>query len=1003
MQNADEKSVSKTNDVAGAEGAQAVGSEQIAALRQTLAAAEGGRPHDYIKALMELAEALPPGREKVDLYSQAADLYTTRFKNQAEAVRAYEAVLDIDPHHSAAIEFLVDSYQKRRDWEKLITLRQRQAQGLDPVSQLAIYKEVANLASERIKKPSTCIELWGVVLEADPNDMDALRSLSQLYEREREYEKLSDVLESLVEATDDIEEKKKLLQKLGQVAGDRLKDEGRAAEAYRQLLVLEPEDRRWQEQLKKRYVALGRWDDLEVFYAQSDKWDEFIRVLESNEARAENDQERIAMLMKIAELWMTQKGKPDRAIKAYERVLSLTPDALQAAERLIPLYEATDNAKGLSEALEVKLRHTTDPREKYTLLGRLAELGLERTNDKAKAVTYLTERFQLFPNDEQARVDLENAARQSGSWDGVVSAYVGALKKVEAPTSLRLRIGRVLLEELKRPQEALGQYDAVLAEDPANEAALAALESIYRAEGRGSELLEIYQKRVQLCDDPEQQRRLLLEIAKLQESNTDDPKLAVAAYERVLSLNATDDVALAALDRLYLRAKRYTDYSDVLRRRIEFSTGEQDVLELKFRLAEAELSYLNQPANALENYREILVVNPEHAAAKKALEQMLTGPLKVDAASILESIYEASGQYDRLVSVLDIAAGATDDVVRKGELLRKVAVTAAAMLGDAPRAYNAQAGALLLDPSSVEVRDQLEVFAQRAGTFAQLEKLYTTIASQSDDPDLARDYNLRLASIQSQGGNVDSAAASYKRLLDANPGDKAVLGALDALLRGNNRWADLVAVYRSRLKMTDDDEQRETLSIEMATLLDERLNATDDAIQAYRDVLTFAPGSRSALQALEALLSREKRWADLTENLESQILGEADPAVQVQLMLRLARLQQVELGNAKAAIEGYRQVLERDAFNDTAISALESLAQDPSNELLVAEILEPLYRSQGNYNKLIAVYEIQERRETDPHTRVGLLHQVASLYEDAASDVGGGIRDILSSVGSRSK
>ena len=46
------------------------------------------------------------------------------------------------------------------------------------------------------------------------------------------------------------------------------------------LLTLEPDDRRAQEELKKRYVALGRWDDLEVFYAESGKWDEFIRVLE---------------------------------------------------------------------------------------------------------------------------------------------------------------------------------------------------------------------------------------------------------------------------------------------------------------------------------------------------------------------------------------------------------------------------------------------------------------------------------------------------------------------------------------------------------------------------------------------------------------------------------------------------------------------------------------------------------------------------------------------------
>lgn len=989
MQNADENSVSKDSQSPSAEGSHTGDAERINALRETLAAAEGGRPHDYIKALVDLAEALPPSQEKVELFAQAADLYTTRFKNQAEAVRAYEAVLAVDPHHGAAIEFLVDSYQKRRDWEKLIALRQRQAEGMDPVSQLAIYKEVALLASERIKKPSTCIELWSIVLEADPSDLEALRQLSQLYERDREYEKLSDVLESLVEATEDIEEKKKLLQKLGQVAGDRLKDEARAAEAYRQLLILEPEDRRWQEQLKKRYIALGRWDDLEMFYAQSDKWDEFIRVLESNEARAETDQERIAMLMKVAELWMTQKGKPDRAIKAYERVLTIVPDSLDAAERLVPLYEATDNAKGLTDALEVRLRHTEDPVQQYELLRRLAELYLGRANDKQRAFQCLAVAFQLFPEEEQACIDFEHAASVTGNWQGVVEAYSEALANVSAPNPLRLRIGRILLEALQQPNEALEQFEAVLAEEPSNEVALAALESIYRANGRSAELLEIYQRRVQLAEDPEQQRRLLFEMARLQElSSAEDPRDAIATYEQVLGQNPADEQALAALDRLYFRTGRFQDYAETLRRRIDLQAGEKELIDLKFRLAQVEVSHLDDAAAALDNYREILTIDPEHAGARSALEQMLGGSLRSEAAGILENIYEVSGQFDKLIVVQEIVADAATEPVRRAELLRKVAVTAAAMLGDADRAFAAQSGALALEPSAIEVRDELEVFAQRADAWPRLEKLYVKIASEVESPELARDYLLRVAAIQQQTGKVTEAAATYRKLIEIDPADNDALVALDSLLRSSGRWKDLVDVYRRRIQLAEDDDVRETLACEMASILDQQLGATEEAIAAYRETLTFAPQSRTALSALEALLSRERRWSDLSENLESQILGEADPERQVQLMLRLARLRQAEMGDAAAAIEGYKQVLEREPFNEVAIEALEQLSEDPANELVVSEILEPLYREQGNYSKLVAVYEIQERRESDPHTRVGLLHQIAGLHEDAGGDVG---------------
>ena len=60
---------------------------------------------------------------------------------------------------------------------------------------------------------------------------------------------------------------------------------------------------------------------------------------------------------------------------------------------------------------------------------------------------------------------------------------------------------------------------------------------------------------------------------------------------------------------------------------------------------------------------------------------------------------------------------------------------------------------------------------------------------------------------------------------------------------------------------------------------------------------------------------------------------------------------------------------------DAALSALERLGADPENELMISEILEPLYRDQGDYAKLIAVYEVQERREADPIRKVALLQR----------------------------
>src|SRR5678810_1347318 len=101
--------------------------------------------------------------------------------------------------------------------------RKRQAEGLaSGAARVAALKELANIATERVRKPEVCIDLWAVVVENDPEDADALNALSQLYERVRDYEKLAEVLYKLAEVTADTAKKIELLNKLGQIAGDRL-------------------------------------------------------------------------------------------------------------------------------------------------------------------------------------------------------------------------------------------------------------------------------------------------------------------------------------------------------------------------------------------------------------------------------------------------------------------------------------------------------------------------------------------------------------------------------------------------------------------------------------------------------------------------------------------------------------------------------------------------------------------------------------------------------------
>ena len=953
------------------------------------------RYNEYVKTLLQLATLVPDATEKVDLYTKAAELYTGKFANQAEAVKAYEAVIAIDPENRSAIDYLRQMYEKRRDWEKLLGLERREAERLYGDERAQKFLEIAKLATERVKKPDVCIELWQQVLDSDPANAEALGALAGLYERNKDFDKLVDVLEKQAEVTYDNAAKVGILTKLGTIYGDRLNNDEGAVTAWRSLLTIDPNDRKAQEALKKKYLALGRWDDLEVFYAESGKWDEFIRVLEQQEAKETSASAKAGMLFKIAELWADKKQKNDRAARAYEKVLELEPENLRAAEALIPIYSQAGNSKALAGAIEVKLAHVTDSYDKLPLLREAAGLYEGKVKEPAKAFARYLTAFSLFPSDEQTTVDVERAAKATGQWQEVESAYRAAVDHAtdsgDAPLAitLRLKLGRVLVEEMNQVDEALAAYRAVYDADSENAEALAALERLYRATSRYEDLLGIYEKRRELSSDFAEKKQISYEIAKLYETEVKDLDKAIETYNGVLEDEPTDAHALKALDVLYRQLERWEPYVDTLRRRIELDVNEGELIDLKFRLGDTLEKHTGDAAGALENYREILFLDAQHTAAREALEALLQhADLRGEAAAILENIYEDRSDWPKLLVALDILAESEGNSDKRVQLLRKVARVSSEMLNDHARAFKALASALREQPHHAETRAEIQHIADVSSAWKELTELYESIGESLTDAALARSYWMLAAKIEDEAlGLVDEAAKGYMHVLSLDPADAEALDALEALFTRTQRWTDLIGVTERRIEQTSDPESREQLYVRMARIYDEQLGRPEDAVASYKRVLELDPASHTALSALDALFTRQRMWSDLAENLEAQLALAVEDDQQIALMLRLAALRETQMSQLEQAIEGYRAVLERDISNAEALTALERLGTDPQHELVIADLLEPLYRQIGDYQKLIGAHEVQVRRAEDAPRRVELLHQIAQLHEDAAADL----------------
>jgi tetratricopeptide (TPR) repeat protein len=970
---------------------------QLKTLDENLAKFEGlKRWSDVIKTIIAKGDLLKDPAERVGLYARAGELYIEKSSNQAEAIKCYAKVLELDAGNIEAITKLKEMYEKRRDWEKLVDVMRAEIELLDPADRPTRYEEIADLATQRLRKPEVCIDLWQKVLEYQPSNAKAIEALAGLYERAREWQPLADILERQAEHVTNENDQAALLLKLGSLYGDKLSDDRGAVRAFEKLLALRPDERRAQEQLKKRYASLRDWDALENFYATTDKWDELIRVFErEGDDPQVKTEERIDLLKRVARLWAEKKDKPDRAARSYEKILELDAENLDAAVALSPIYEQGKDPKKLANVYEVRLKHVEEPEERLLLLRETGLLYEEKLKDPSTAFEKFLEAFSLAPTREITREDVSRLASEvEGGWDKLNKAYEDAISAAADPldiTELRLAAGSVLAQ-IGKIDDAILQLAEVYDAEPDNMRAAQALEPLYRQTGRFAEVLDIYRKRQDMESDPRTRRELAYQIADLQEKELKKPEEAIESHRAIIAEYGDDEVeAYRALERLFEQLGRHEELADTLQRRIDLGpSSDEELAALKFRLARVKQQHLKATEEAVGLYREILSLLPEHQGARESLEALLEDEMHGrSAAEILEPMYESAGEWEKLVRALDVLVKGAEHPEDRLGLLTKIGQVTAGPIGDAGRSFEAFMRALREAPAHEETMQQLEVLALEQDKFNDLVTLVVELASTESEPALARALYLKAAEIYAtQLGDMEGAVRCYNQILESDPADEEVLVSLETLYRVRERWNDLLAVLRRKSELLADPFQKEELLAQMAEVHREKLNEPSEAIARYREILEVDPASQRALSALDGLYESQGLWAELADNVQRQLDLAEDPNEQTQYMLRLALLREQRMGALDAATEIYREVLQRDPGNADAVAALERLMKEPAHELAISEILEPLYRDLGEFHKLIGVHEIQARHADAVEQRVQLLHTIAELYEVQVGDLG---------------
>lgn len=876
---------------------------------------------DVLSREVELASD-PSAR--LAIKAELARLAGDRLHKHGEAIALWKEVVAEEPDSPEALDSLVKLADKEKDWESLAAALELQLERTDEERRrIKTLQKLGTTYGEHLKDPARAASAWKRVLEIDPRNGRALRTLREsfaaardwegleaLYAENEDWDGLVDVLGTAAERADDPELKKELSFRAASIYEDRIGNPERAFRSYERVLSVDPND-----------VRAAR--ALIPIYRDQEKWSRLVglhEVLLENLPEDAPLEERLELLAELRELSATRTRDDHGAFRWAAKAYELAPED-EAIRRAVEAAAAKASAhEKLAELYRARLEQDVSGAEQKALRRKLASLAGEKLGKSDDAIVQLQQILESDPRDTEAVEALDRLYRQEDRKDDLRRLYLHRLEHSDDASQRYVLLGELAeLEEyvLQDPESAAERFRAILEIEPSDPAALEALDRLAESHERWGELADILARRADLAEGAERVE-LTIRLGDLRRQKLDDLRGALDAYADVVRVDATHQAAIQGIETIagdeelhaeayrhleaaYDATERYEDLARVLRDRLEATDDPDTKRALQLRIAELSATALGDPEGA-------------YAALESAF---LDAPSDVELWDRLGAAAEGAGKHEELAAAFDMAI---------------------------------EAGALSEDD----------------------------VASLSER--VAEIYDVIL-------GAPEKAEKHHKRVLHHDPLHERAFFSLKELYTNAERWDDLQVLYRNRIAETLDAEAKLELLLQVCFLFEEILDNAELAIRSYQEVLELQPDHTPSRRALERLYRRTERWRDLVALLRQDLDREEDEQRRLELTYEIGELHEKNLGEASAAVDQYEQVLDTNPTHLKAQESLERLIDDPDQRQRIAAILEPLYEAQGAFPDLARILEIQLEGVSDPGGRVALLTRLGELYESHIHDL----------------
>ncbi len=623
---------------------------------------------------------------------------------------------------------------------------------------------------------------------------------------------------------------------------------------------------------------------------------------------------RKSLLFRAARLYESNLKNLEETEKIYAWIVDLDDSDEIAAAALEEVRKQLGKHEEVIEMLLARAERAQDRDEKAAAMAEIGRIYAKELDDSAQAVMAYAQAFAEAPAHEEYADAIEQLAGSDGSAIGeAISILVEATRgdlTLESKNRLYLRLGHWYAKKLGRPDAALPCFQAVIATDPANDAALEGMAALFKSLQQYGELGKVLMRRAEVAPTATRAREFRFEAAELLESRLNEPAKAKELYEQILLADPSHDKALDALLRIYEKESNTKGIVDLLERKAESMRG-PDKASTLVRIAQM-LERQKDYSTAVGRYEAALAVDPRNPDALKALDE----------------IYQRSGHFKELLTILERQIEAATTPRQKIDLLERIASTWEREFLDHEQAAKALERILEIDPAHTGALGGLAKHYRALERWTDVASVYERDLNVTTDKERRLDLLLTLARVVLEHlGDPTRAMKVYEQALEVDPKHAGALEALAGLReQAGDAQAAIKAIEALAAKAESPRDKAEQL-IRAARMLEAR-GDKEGAIERFKAALDAYPQASAASAALRGLYLDRGDVTSALELISREIEYTEAPALKAKLCAEAAKLARDKLKDLTRAEISAKEAVEYDPNQVDALTILGDLAFD---------------------------------------------------------------------------